>query len=125
MPSPGPPPVSSQSHFGAVTSISDIPWAPDPPASSFRSAGGAAATAARSSFAAAPSIAAAAAAGGGGRPWSSLGGGYGGYGAAVSGWRLLTGHSSGQLVLWEAGGGKLRPMCVLGEPGVGSVSAVR
>ena len=58
-------------------------------------------------------------------PWDDAGGGGGGSGAGGDGggaWRLLSGQSNGQLLLWEMEGTRLRVVSALGAP---TGSAVR
>ncbi|KXZ50843.1 hypothetical protein GPECTOR_15g529 [Gonium pectorale] len=85
--------------FGTATAIASVPW------SSTRADAAAPATASKL----APQLC----------PWQQKG--YGAAAAACDGfaapsWRLLIGHSSGVLVLWDVTGMRLRPMSVIGEP---------
>jgi hypothetical protein len=41
-----------------------------------------------------------------------------------SGWRLVTGHESGQLLLWNAAADRLAPVIKIGDPGLSPVKAL-
>jgi len=41
-----------------------------------------------------------------------------------SSWRLITGHESGQLLLWNAAADRLQPLVKIGEPGLSPVRAL-